>query len=302
MAEKPNASATRDCADPRSEARPRNVRGGRKSHVATRATRLRRVRDRVLREAKITPGDRLLDLGAGRGLVALGARKRLTDEGSVVACDLSLGALLECRRRADEEDPAGGRLHLVGGDALALPFRADVFDAATTRSVLMYVKDRRRALQELFRVLRPGGRLSIFEPINRVSENPGPWGGPLDARQVERDRARVRRYLEERSEFFERMSGFDERDLVREFVEASFAPVTLEYEYHEERRRYAKREAAAYLSIRLIPGTVSYEEAARAVLGERADEHLQRYFDLLVSHSFRIVWAVAYLRGTKPKT
>jgi ubiquinone/menaquinone biosynthesis C-methylase UbiE len=72
------------------------------------------------------PGDRLLDLGAGTGLVALGARKRLTEEGSVVACDLSLGALLECRRRADEEDPAGGRLHLMGGDALALPFRADV--------------------------------------------------------------------------------------------------------------------------------------------------------------------------------
>jgi len=226
----------------------------------------------------------------------------LTEEGSVVACDLSLGALLECRRRADEEDPAGGRLHLVGGDALALPFRADVFDAATTRSVLIYVKDRRRALQELFRVLRPGGHLSIYEPINRVTENPGPWGGPLDARQVERDRARVRRYLRERSEFFELMAGFDERDLVREFVEAGFAPVTLEYEYHEDRRGYTKREGATYLSIRLIPGTVSYEEAARAVLGECADEHLQRYFDLLMSHSFRIVWAVAYLRGTKPKT
>ncbi len=223
-------------------------------------------------------------------------------EGSVVACDLSLGALLECRRRADEEDSVGGRLHFVGGDALALPFRTDVFDVATTRSVLMFVKDRRRSLRELFRVLRPGGRLSISEPINRVSENPGPWGGSLDDRQVERDRARVRGYLEERSEFFERMVGFDERDLVREFVEAGFAPVTLEYDHHEDRRGYAKREAATYLSIRLIPGTVSYEEAARAVLGERADEHLQRYFDLLVSHSFRIVWAVAFLQGTKPKT
>lgn len=119
---------------------------------------------------------------------------------------------------------------------------------------------------------------------------------------MERDRARVRRYIEERSEFLERMSGFDERDLVREFVEAGFAPVELEYEYHEDRRRYAKRDAAMYLSIRLNPGTVSYEEAARAVLGERADEHLQRYFDVLESHSFRIAWAVAYLRATKPKT
>jgi len=254
----------------------------------------------VLRGARIAPGDRLLDLGTGTGRVALEARERLREKGSVVAYDLSLGALLECRRRAREEPADGGRLRPVVGDALALPFRADVFDAATSRSVLMYVTDRHRVLQELFRVLKPGGRLSICEPINRVTENPGPWGGSLDDGEVERDRVRVRRYLEERSEFVEPMWSFDERDLVCELVEAGFAPVTLEYEYHADRRHYTKREAAMYLSIQLIPGTVSYEEAAWAVLGEGASEHLQRYFDLLVSQSFRIVWALAYLRGTKP--
>jgi ubiquinone/menaquinone biosynthesis C-methylase UbiE len=39
-------------------------------------------------------------------------------------------------------------------------------DAVTTRSVLIYVKDKRRASEEFHRVLKPGGRLSIFEPIN----------------------------------------------------------------------------------------------------------------------------------------
>ena len=46
-------------------------------------------------------------------------------------------------------------------------------DIVTTRSVLIYVEDKRRAFEEFFRVLKPGGRISLFEPINRFNTLPG---------------------------------------------------------------------------------------------------------------------------------
>src|SRR5215211_7600680 len=52
------------------------------------------------------------------------------------------------------------------------PLDDEVADAVTARSVLIYVADRHRVLDESFRVLRPGGRLSVFEPLNSF------WGTP----------------------------------------------------------------------------------------------------------------------------
>ncbi len=44
---------------------------------------------------------------------------------------------------------------------------SDFFDLVTTRSVLIFVSDKRKAFAEFHRVLKPGGRISLFEPINR---------------------------------------------------------------------------------------------------------------------------------------
>ncbi len=62
---------------------------------------LARVRNRVLREAKLRPGERVADLGAGIGLLALEARRRVKGSGYVVALDVSVDALSECRRQAE---------------------------------------------------------------------------------------------------------------------------------------------------------------------------------------------------------
>jgi demethylmenaquinone methyltransferase/2-methoxy-6-polyprenyl-1,4-benzoquinol methylase len=115
--------------------------------------------------ARITgagPGERVLDLAAGTGTSSLTFSAAGAD---CVACDFSLGMLragqsrLSARERADHE----GRLALVGGDALRLPFRDETFNAVTISFGLRNVAGPVEALAEMRRVTRPGGRLVVCE-------------------------------------------------------------------------------------------------------------------------------------------
>jgi len=141
---------------------------------------LRPIRDRVLRNAALGEGDTLLDVGAGDGLIAFGALDLVGEWGRVVFSDVSRD-LLDHSRSLAEEAGVLGRCKFVEAPADDLSALGDAsVDAVTTRSVLIYVEDKRRAFSEFHRVLRPGGRLSVFEPINRfVLPNHPPDGSPF---------------------------------------------------------------------------------------------------------------------------
>lgn len=120
--------------------------------------------ERVLAAAELKPGDTVLDLGAGLGLLSFGARERIGD-GWVIAIDQSVDALEELLRRAHERN-ASGIMYLVG-DAAALPLPDASIDVAVARSLLVHLDDVPAAVAELARVLRPEGRVSLREPLNR---------------------------------------------------------------------------------------------------------------------------------------
>ncbi len=114
--------------------------------------------------ARITgagPGDRVLDLAAGTGTSSLTFTATGAD---CVACDFSLGMLQAGQPKVTAQNQQHpGRLGMVAGDALRLPFRDEAFDAVTISFGLRNVASTPAALAEMRRVTRPGGRLVICE-------------------------------------------------------------------------------------------------------------------------------------------
>ena len=112
-------------------------------------------RARLLRRASVAHRRRVLDLGAGYGAVTAELVRRAG--GTVVALDRAVHAL-----RADAAPFAGAQR--VGGDAARLPFADGTFDLLFTQLTLLWVSPVERALDEVMRVLAPGGVLVALEP------------------------------------------------------------------------------------------------------------------------------------------
>jgi arsenite methyltransferase len=188
------------------------------------------LRDTVLDKAKLQPGDTLLDVGTGDGLIAFGALDRLGPDGRVIFSDISQDLLDHCRHAADAEgltDRCG--FVLASADDLDGVRDASV-DVVTTRAVLIYVKDKARALREFARVLRPGGRISVVEPINVLMSDcdPGRFFG-YDVAPVAAIAAKVEAlYKSIQPPGVDPMVDFDERDLLRHAENAGFPEVGLE--------------------------------------------------------------------------
>jgi demethylmenaquinone methyltransferase/2-methoxy-6-polyprenyl-1,4-benzoquinol methylase len=121
----------------------------------------------VARAVAARPGERILDLAAGTGTSTVAFA---VSGAECVACDFSIGMLRAGIGRV-RSAPDGPQPAFVGGDALRLPFADGVFDAVTISFGLRNVADPQRALAELLRVTRPGGRLVICE-FSRISVRP----------------------------------------------------------------------------------------------------------------------------------
>ncbi|MEL6550826.1 MAG: bifunctional demethylmenaquinone methyltransferase/2-methoxy-6-polyprenyl-1,4-benzoquinol methylase UbiE [Pseudomonadota bacterium] len=106
-------------------------------------------------------GQRLLDVAGGTGDIAFRFLAR-AGSGHATVLDLTEGMLVEGRQRAEAERMSG-QLDWIVGDAMALPFEDASFDVYTISFGIRNVTRPQEALNEAFRVLKPGGRLMVLE-------------------------------------------------------------------------------------------------------------------------------------------
>jgi len=189
--------------------------GGDPQQLQTVLAYLRPIRDKVLQGANVRDNDVVLDVGCGDGLIAFGALEQ-NATCTVIFSDISQDLLDHAQTTARDLGMLERSTFLqAAADDLSLLSDASV-DIVTTRSVLIYVAAKQQAFNEFYRVLKPEGRLSIFEPINRFAypEPPHLFSGydvtPVMslAQKVEA----VFRHLQPPES--DPMLDFDERDLI----------------------------------------------------------------------------------------
>jgi ubiquinone/menaquinone biosynthesis C-methylase UbiE len=196
---------------------------------------------KILQHAAITAGETVLDVGAGNGLIGFGAMPLVSERGKVIFSDISMELLDHCRAVAEEMGVLERCefVHAAAEDLSALPDGS--VDVVALKAVLIYVKEKQQAFREFRRVLRPGGRLYVEEPINRFG-SPEPetlfWG--YDVTPVQDLAARIRAVYERiQPAESDPMLDFDERDLTAFAEEAGFGTIEMELRATVDRRNLA---------------------------------------------------------------
>lgn len=128
----------------------------RKQEALAATPDMRGQRRAILAAMELGPGEAVLDLGAGNGIMAREMLEIVGPSGSVTGLDAAAPMVAMAR----EVCP---RASFVQGDASELPFEDASFDVVTAAQLLCFLPDQDRALKEIHRVLRPGGRIVVLD-------------------------------------------------------------------------------------------------------------------------------------------
>jgi SAM-dependent methyltransferase len=160
------------------------------------------------RAGAIREGDTVLDIGAGSGTDALIASRLVGPRGKVYALDMTPAMVARLRALA----ATVANLEVLEGNAESLPLPDASVDVVTSNGMLNLVPDKRRAIAEMFRVLKPGGRVQIADIVIRrpvtldCKADPKLWAECVVGATVDED------YL---AAF--RDAGFEDVSVLREF-------------------------------------------------------------------------------------
>ena len=185
----------------------------------------------------IRQGDTVLDIGAGAGTDVIIASRLVGNQGRVIALDLTRAMRSKLESILESEEI--NNVETLAGDAEKIPLPDASVDVVTSNGVLNLVPDKRRAVNEIFRVLKPGGRVQIADiviarPVTPDCEDdPALWAECVVGATVDEI------YLE-----MFRDAGFEEVEVIRDYDYFANSP-------SEDTREVAKQFGAHGMEIRM---------------------------------------------------
>jgi len=205
----------------------------------------------LLRVAALRPGERVLDVGCGTGIVTRLAAAEVVPDGSVVGLDPDPGMLAVARTPA-----AGEEIEWIEAGAESMPLPDEAFDVVLCQMSLQFVPEPARALAEMHRVLTPGGRLVLNVP-GPISPVFGSLAGAME-RHIAPEAAGFVTHV---------FSLHDTSDLARLLEEAGFREVSVEADTKELRLPAARDFLWQYIGATpLAPIVAEVDDDALAAL------------------------------------
>jgi ubiquinone/menaquinone biosynthesis C-methylase UbiE len=247
------------------------------------SAQLQPAQDRLLELAAIQPGDHVLDLACGTGLVSLPAASAAGPSGRLLGTDISARMVERAREEARAQGLAHAEFERMGAEALDLPDAT--FDVVLCALGLMYVPDVQAALREMHRVLAPGGR--AVAAVWGARANCG-WADIFPIVD-----ARVR--SEVCPLFF--MLGTGER-LAHEFTVAGF--VTVDTDRLSTVLEYASADEAIGAAFVGGPVAMAYSRFDDATRAEAHAEYLASIDAYRHGDGYRIPGEFVVVRGVRP--
>jgi len=216
--------------------------------------------------ARLVPGERVLDVACGTGVVARAAAERVGQTGNVVGIDLNAGMIRVARSLPP---PSGAPIEWIERSALDLGLADASVDAVLCQQGLQFFPDKARAMREMRRVLRRGGRLalSVWTGVGHYNRAVGAaLAHVLDADTAER--------------FLASRRAPSEDEVRRLAIEAGFAAVDVRVSRLEIRLPPVDRFALDHLAATPVASVLAAAEPeARRRIGASVSEELQRFAD-----------------------
>ena len=201
--------------------------------------RIERFVDRVLDGAQLAPGMTLVDVGTGDGILAFRAIDRIGPSLRVLLTDISIPMLRHAEKVAMQKGVSDQCTFIHNPTEHLTDIDESSADVVTTRAVLAYIHDKKNTLEEFYRVLKPGGRISIAEPLLRDEAiqacalkkyvDSKPKDSP-DRFLSLMHRLRAAQFPDTKEKLLtSSLTNYTERDLLRFVLDAGFEEVHMEF-------------------------------------------------------------------------
>lgn len=236
------------------------------------------VKDAVLENAEIKPDDTIIDIGTGTGLLGFGALELLGENGKVIFSDKFEDCLIECKKLIDTLQITP-QYEFIQSGCEDIKLGKESINKALMRSVLVHILDKQAAMNEIYRILKPNGIFSAFEPIIRSNTRYYELISPSNISDYEEFKKAEMELMSDESD---PLTNFDENSLAKNLEEAGFKDANIDVQTTSSTYVVNPNTVESWFDAPPSPGSKSMKQKFLLYFDEhKVNEYIQQVkFDL----------------------